>query len=336
MKKTVIMFAALTMILSGCSNKKENKKTLETQENVKVQTLEKSVITRDVEYSTTLQGYETQNVSPSVQGTIEHIYVEPGARVQQGQLLVRMDQTQLNTQKLALSNLGVELGRVETLYKSGNITQQVYDQTQTQYSQLQEEVDFLQKNTFVKAPFPGVIATKNFEDGELYSPQLPVLVLTQLSKLKAYVNIPESYFPKVKKGMGLDILCDIYKNEIFNGKIEEVFPTIDPQTHTFQAKLVIPNASEKLRPGMFVRTTLSLGKIEAVIVPYQAVLKQQGSNDRYVFVASDSVAKRISVRLGQRFDDQIEILSDSIREGDKLVIMGQARLVDGVKLNVEK
>jgi multidrug efflux pump subunit AcrA (membrane-fusion protein) len=109
---------------------------------------------------------------------------------------------------------------------------------------------------------------------------------------------------------------------------------VDPATHTFQLKIKIPNGEELLRPGMYAQTELDLEKVNAIVVPYQAVLKLQGSNDRYVFINDGGVAKRVGVELGQRFDDRIEIISDEIKEGEELVVMGQSRLVDGVKIEV--
>ncbi|MDR1544391.1 MAG: efflux RND transporter periplasmic adaptor subunit [Prevotellaceae bacterium] len=333
MKKSSILVLGLALVLAGCGNK-EAKKDGVKSENVKVQTLETQKITRNVEYSTTLQGYEEINISPSVQGNIEHIYVEPNAKVAAGTLLVRIDQTQLNVAKVQKNTLGVELARMEALLKSGNIAQSVYDQTKAQYETAAENEQFLQKNTFVKSPISGVVASKNYEDGEMYSPAKPIMQIVQLSVLKAYINIPESYFPQIKENLPLEILSDIYPNETFKGKVEIKYPTIDPTTHTFTAKVVIPNTSQKLRPGMFVRTTLPLGKAEAVIAPYQAVLKQQGANDRYVFINDNGIAKRVEVTLGQRFDDKIEIISPEIKGGEELVVVGQARLVGGVKLNI--
>ena len=87
---------------------------------------------------------------------------------------------------------------------------------------------------------------------------------------------------------------------------------------------------------MYVKTTLAMGRATALVVPYNAVLKLTGSNDRYVFINDGGVAKRIFVKPGQRFDENIEVLSDELQEGDALVTVGQAKLVDGSKLNVVK
>jgi len=85
---------------------------------------------------------------------------------------------------------------------------------------------------------------------------------------------------------------------------------------------------------MFARATMEMGEMQTLLVPYQTVLKMQGSNERYIFVNDNGIAKRVVVTLGQRFDDKIEIISDQIKEGDEVVRTGQAKLVTGVKIVV--
>ena len=335
-----VLILAVT-VMAACGGKSENRQATTTKkeaEKVKVQVLQKERIAKQLELSTTLEGYETMNISPSITGHIEHIYVQVGSRVQKGSMLVRMDQTQLNTTRINLNSTKTELDRVTALKASGSISQQVYDQTKAGYDQLVETERFQNENTFVKAQFAGVISAKNYEDGEMYT-GAPILTLTQISRLKAIINIPETYFPLVKQGMKVDVFSDIYPDKVFPATIEIVYPTIDPTSHTFQAKLNITNGGEKIRPGMFVRTTISLGEIDAIVVPYQSVLKLTGSNDRYVFTNQDGTAHRVAVTLGQRFDDRIEIIPSTPgerKEGDQLVVTGQARLVEGAKLEIVK
>ena len=342
MNKT-IRFATIALALLGlaaCGGKKDDKKAATTTkkeaEKVQVLTLQSERIAKTLELSTTLEGYETMNISPSITGHIEHIYVEVGSRVQKGAMLVRMDQTQLNTTRINLASTKTELDRVIALKASGSISEQIYDQTKAAYDQLVEAERFQNENTFVKAQFSGVISAKNFEDGEMYT-GAPILTLTQISRLKAIINIPETYFPLVKTGMKVDIESDIYPGTTFPATIEIVYPTVDPSSHTFQAKLNIPNAGEKIRPGMYVRTHLAIGQVDAIVVPYQSVLKLTGSNDRYVFVNDEGTARRVAVTLGQRFDDRIEIIpieNGALKANDQLVVTGQARLVDGDKLEI--
>lgn len=336
----IATLAVAATVLAGCGGKKEEpeeiQKAQKTPEKVRLMTMKKKTIAKEIEFSTTLQGYETMNVSPSLTGHIEKIYVEVGSRVSKGTLLVQMDQTQLNTNKITTASTKVELDRVAALRESGSVSQQTYDQLKASYDQLIENGKFLQENTFVRAPFSGVVSAKNYEDGEMYSGQ-PILQLTQINHLKAIINIPESYFPLVKKGMRVNVYSEIYPGQAFPATIEIVYPTIDATSHTFQAKLSIPNGSEKMRPGMYVRTTLALGQVEALVVPYQSVLKLTGSNSRYVFVNNDGMAHRVPVTLGSRYDDEIEIIPvtpGDLKEGDKLIVVGQAKLVDGSPLDI--
>ena len=328
--KKIFIYSLAALTLMACGKSKETATQEEERvEQVRTTVLQPREIEREISVSTNLQGYLTQNVAPSLTGKIEHIYREVGDRVS------RMDQTQYKTTKISMANLTIEKNRIEMLLKTGSATQQQYDQITTQFNSTKEQLDFLEQNTYVKAPFAGVISAKNYEDGELYGGQ-PILVLTQLDRLKALVAIPETYFPLFKTGMKLTLATEIYPGQTFPATVEVVYPTVDPSSHTFQCKIVIPNSRNLLRPGMYVTTTIGLGKANALIIPYQAVEKLVGANDRYVFVVEDGRAKRVAVTLGQRFDQDIEIIAPEIVPGVEVVTTGQHKLVDGVKVNVVK
>lgn len=330
--KKIFIYSLTALALMSCG-KKAVETSEERVEQVRTVVLQPREIERVISVSTNLQGYLTQNVAPSLTGKIEHIYCEVGDRKAQGADLVRMDQTQYNTTKISFTNLEIEKNRIELLLSTGSATQQQYDQILAQYNSTKEQLEFLKTNTYVKAPFSGVISAKNYEDGELYSGQ-PILVLTQIDKLKALVAIPESYFPKFKPGMKLTLTSEIYPDKTFPATIEVVYPTIDASSHTFQVKIVVPNSQQLLRPGMYVTTTIGLGKANAIVAPYQAVEKLVGANDRYVFINDNGYAKRVSVELGQRFDQEIEIIAPEIVPGVEMITTGQHKLVDGVKINV--
>lgn len=333
--KKIFVYSLAVMMLIGCSKQTEQTEAQEEErvEQVRTTVLQPREIERVITVSTNLQGYLTQNVAPSVTGKIEHIYCEVGDNKRTGDMLVRMDQTQYKTTKISLSNVEIEYNRVRELLKSGSATQQQFDQLKAQFDQAKEQLEFLEANTYVRAPFSGVISAKTYEDGELYTGQ-PIVVLTQINKLKALIAIPETYFPLVKEGMKLTLTSTIYPDKVFPAMVEIIYPTIDASSHTFQAKIQIPNDKLLLRPGMYVTTTLGLGKENAIVVPYQSVEKLVGANDRYVFINENGRAKRVAVELGQRFDQDIEIISPEIKAGVEMVTTGQHKLVDGVKINV--
>jgi len=333
-----VLISGLALMVVSCGTKGKTAETMSDAakaEKVKVEVVKKEKVQRALDLSAILEGWETMKVSPSLTGTIEHIYVDVASNVSVGAMLVRMDQNKYNTAKLAFTQASIEFDRVKALRETNTVSQQTYDQAKLGYDQAKENLDFLTENTFVKARFPGVVSAKNYVDGELYSGQ-PILVVTQINLLKTLVAIPESYFPDVKAGMKLTINTDIYSGESFAATIETIYPTIDPSTHTFQAKLKIPNGTSKLRPGMFVRTMLEMGEGDALVVPYQAVLKLTGSNERYVFINRNGIAKRVSVTLGRRYDEKVEIISSEINEGDQIIVVGQSKLVDGSKLEIIK
>lgn len=332
-KISMLMLAAIAL-LNACTPKAEKKQEEEIRvENVKTAVLETQEIARKIDFSTTLEPYNKVMVAPTMAGRIDKIHVEVGSKVQANQLLVEMDKTTYLQTKVSFDNVAVDFQRISTLYNSGNIAQQTYDQTKAQYESLKTNVQNLERNTFLRAPFSGVIAAKNYENGELYA-GTPILLLVDMANLKAHINIPESYYPSIKEGMNVAITSDVFTDKEFKGIIEIVSPVIDATTHTFQVQIKISNAGGVLRPGMFARIGVDFDKINAKVVPYQAVLKLQGSNERYVYVNNNGVAKRVKVQMGKRYDDKIEILSDELKEGDQLVVVGQARLVDGVKVNV--
>ena len=331
--KKIFIYCLAAVTLMACGSKETTANQEEAAELVELTTLHAQEIQRELTLSSNLMGYETVNIAPSVTGKIENIFVEVGDRVSRGQELVRMDEQQYKTTKLTLANLKVEMSRMEGLIQTGSVSQQQYDQVKLSLDQTQEQLDFLEKNTYVKAPFSGVISAKNYERGELYSGQ-PIVVLTQVDKLKTLVAIPESYIPQIKKGMKLTLRSTVFPDKEFPATIEVVYPTIDVSSHTFQVKVVVPNGTGLLRPGMYVTTTLGLQKETVIMAPYSTVLKLIGANDRYVFINENGHAKRVTVEMGQRVGDLVEIIAPEIVDGVELVTKGESRLIDGVKISV--
>jgi membrane fusion protein, multidrug efflux system len=332
-----LILAVSAFSLTSCNKKKgADQKAEVTAENVRVITLESKSITRSLEFQANTTAWEEVKLVPASPGRIEKIYVEVGSRVKAGQILVQMDQTNLRQAQMQIENSQNDYKRYETLHETGAISQQSYDQTKTQLSVQKNNLSYLENNTRIRAPFSGVIAAKNYENGELYSGAQPILTIVQMNELKAYIDVPESYYPVVKKGMRIEVKSDIYEGKTFSATISNIAPTMNASSHSFQVELKIPNSQELLTPGMFIRATLSLGQAQAVMVPYMAVLKLQGSNERYVFLEKNGKAERITVELGQRFDDQVELVSDQIKQGDNLVVAGQAKLKQGSAVQIVK
>ena len=133
--------------------------------------------------------------------------------------------------------------------------------------------------------------------------------------------------------MPVKINFDVYDNEDFTGRVNLIYPTIDAATHTFGVEVAISNGNLKVRPGMFGRVTLNLGAKESIVVPDAAIQKQPGANDKYVFTVKNGVAEYHKVELGQRLENNYEILS-GVNSGDVVVTAGQSRLIDGTNVEI--
>ena len=308
---------------------------------VKVMPVSKTTIARTIDYTSTILAYEEVNLAPSTPGRVDKIYVEVGDRVQKGQNLFLMDRTQYYANKIQLANLEKDLARIDTLFKLGSVTEQLYDQTNAQYEVMKTNVEFMEENTLLEAPFDGIITGKYLEDGELYSGapgmsgKAAVVTLMQINPVKIIVSISEQYFPLIRNGMKVRVAADVYPDKSFDGTIFRVHPTIDAMSRTFRAEVRISNGSELLRPGMFARAFIDMGEVETVVIPASTVMLQEGTNERYVFVIENGVAVRKPVTLGQRFDDRLEIAGGDLKVGDALVTEGQARLNNGQQVEIK-
>ncbi len=309
---------------------------------VRVMPVAKTAIARTIDYTSTIQAYEEVNLAPSTPGRVDKIYVEVGDRVKEGQKLFLMDRTQYYANKIQLANLEKDLARLDTLLKVGSVREQLYDQTKAQYEVMKTTVEFMEENTLLEAPFTGIITGRYLEEGELYSGapgmsgKAAVVTLMQINPVKIIVSISEQYFPQVKNGMKVRVVADVYPDKSFEGTIFRIHPTINAMSRSFSAEVRISNGSELLRPGMFARSFIDMGQDEAIVVPANAVLMQEGTNERYIFVVENGVAMRKTVILGQRFDDRFELAGGEVREGDNLVTDGQARLKNGQKVKVSE
>jgi RND family efflux transporter MFP subunit len=340
------------LIITGCSSKTNNpvvpgndsvSAEVRAAVPVKVITLAKTKIARTIDYTATILPFEEVNMAPSTPGRIDKIYVEVGDKVNKGDKLFLMDRTQLYQLKLQLANLEKDLSRLDTLLRSGSAKQQQYDQMKTQYEVTRTNVDFMEQNTLLKAPFTGMVTGKYFENGEMYSGtpttqsgRSAIVTVMQVNPLKVNVAVSEQYYPLIKMGMKATITADVYENETFTGKVFIIAPTISSATRSFITEIELPNRNDLLKPGMFVRVSMDLGEVETFVVPAGTVLLQEGTNVRYVFVEDQGKAKRVEVLIGKRFDDRLEIISENLEEGVNLVSEGQSRLLNNYKIEIVK
>lgn len=351
MKTLIRIFIAASSIvyLTSCGGEKSEKNT-KNQSDETVETLIRPVKTlkialQDVDiqetYPATIEAWQEAHVGPAQPGQIHNMYVNIGDKVAKGKLLAQMDPTQYNQIRIQFEDAKRDLQRMDSLIKYGNISQQTYDKTKLQYEVLQTNLQTLSDNVFLKAPFAGIITGKYFNERENYSGMAAAVgvgalyTIMQINELKVIVNVSERFYPQVKKGMKISLLTDLYPDKAFTGTVEIVYPTIDPATKTFKIEIKVPNSSEILRPGMFARVQFNFGKTKALVVPANAVLKQDGSNERYVFIYNNERAIRVPVEIGVRFNEQTQIISKDVQPGMELIYVGHVGLIHEQKVALQ-
>ncbi len=331
-----LSFAALAILAVSCDNKSEEKAGTVQQEKVqvKIAKVTSESIPQTETYTGTVESDVKNNIAPNTPYRIERIYADVGDQVRKGQVLVQLDASNLQQLKLQLENQKIEFGRTSQLYQVGGVSKAEYDVAKMQLDVYSTQYKQLVENTQLVAPISGVVTARNYDDGDMYGGN-PILTIEQTNPVKVMVNISESYYKQVYKGMPVDISLDAYEGETFYGKVTIVYPTIDQTTHTFPVEVTITNSEQKVRPGMFARATVNFGNQTHVVVPDEALVKQIGAGDRYVYVYKDGKVSYNKVELGKHMNDKYEILS-GVQSGDDVVIAGQSRLANGKEVEVVK
>lgn len=351
MKKNIAYVSLLlSLIVSGCSSEgkkqeqeEEVKKTL-----VKVETVESRNVVQEGNYTATVEPELINNISASSPNRIKQIFVDEGVRVSKGQTLVILDDVNTSTYEMQVANAKANLENVQINYdravellKIGGGTQQNVDQMQLQLTNAKNSLATAERtlrnvkeNTVLTSPINGIVTARNYDPGDMTS-TLPILTVAQVQPVKIVINVSESELSHVKKGMPAEIRFDTYGDELFNGTVTMVAPTVDTNSRTFGVEITVQNPDSRILPGMFGRVKLNLGEANHVVVPDLAVVKQPGSGNHYVYVYNNGTVSYNKVELGQRLGDTYELLS-GVEPGSQVVISGQSKLADGAAVEISK
>jgi membrane fusion protein (multidrug efflux system) len=165
--------------------------------------------------------------------------------------------------------------------------------------------------------------------GSLISPGTVITTLDDTSTIKLDFTIPETFLSAVQPGLEITARSVAYPDDSFSGRVASIDSRVDPATRSVTARALVPNPRGLLKPGMFLTVRLSRGEVDALLVPEQALVPEQG--DVYVFVVQDdSVAKR-KIRLGQRRVGDVQVL-EGLAAGELVVTEGTQKLREGVPI----
>ena len=258
--------------------------------------------------------------------------MEVGSFVGRGQVLAVMDDAQLAQTQLKLVNDSTELERLRALYREGGVSQSDFEAAEMAFNVSRKSYENLVENTYLRSPISGVVSNRNYDRGDLYAGQ-PIFVVQQITPVKLLVGISETDYTQVHVGDEVSVTVDALPGRTFTGKIARIHPTVDPATRTFTAEVHVQNADRTLRPGLFARVKVEFGVNHSVVLPDVAVVKQQGSGQRFVFILEDGTARSVAVTLGRHFDTYYEIL-EGVSEGDLVATRGSSGLKNGARVEI--
>lgn len=330
-----MLLLVLAAALAGCKDKKAATTRAASRVLTKTVAASAAAVQLVEEFTSEIEPYKENDITPAASGVhIDRIFVEVGDPVREGQVLVTLDPTQYNQQRVQLKTVEDDYNRLLPVYEAGGISAQQIEQAKAALDVQREVAANLRKNIEVRSPISGVVTARNYESGDLFAAQ-PILHVMQIDPLKVVVNISEQYFPNVRVGMPVDLNVDIFPGQTFRGSVSLIYPALDPATRTFKVEVKVPNGNRTLRPGMYARTLFNMGEKQGVMVPDVAIQKQVGTAERYLYVIRDSVAERRSVKVGRQVGDMVDILS-GVAPGEEVAITGLSKLFDGASVEVSE
>ncbi|MBS0171048.1 MAG: efflux RND transporter periplasmic adaptor subunit [Nitrospira sp.] len=259
-----------------------------------------------------------------IQGTIDNLLVREGSVVRRGETLVVLDnrdlQAELSRVTAELDNARAQRDRMEDLYHKDAVSKQELENATRAFRVAEagrKSVLAQLSYTIVKAPFDGVITEKKVERGELASPGQPLLKMEDPAQLRLEATVAESDVRVVSVGSSIPVVIDALGADPVKGRVSQMLPAGDPQTHTFTMKVDLP-ATAGLKSGMFGRLRLDKGVSTTLLLPKSSLI-ERGELASLFVVGSDHVARLRWVKIGRMLEQGVEILS-GVDAGERVVV----------------
>jgi len=326
-------------------------------------------------------------VAAKITGLVTAVYVDEGVRVEQGQVLARLDDSdarkRLESAKAdrdaisaALADLQVnladaerELRRTEQLEREKVASVQALDKARTAVESYRARIALARNqvdaanariavaqqdwdNTYVRAPFSGMVVSKDAQVGEMVSPisagggftRTGIATLVDMKSLEIEVDVNESYIARVVPGQPVTARLDAYPNWAIPAKVRTVIPTADRQKATVKVRIAFDRLDPRILPDMGVKVAFFAqekrpqkpgrgGPAAQALVPRNAVQYDQGKP--FVFLLRQDRLERRAVRLGQQSEAAVEIVA-GIMPGDEVVVKGPEGLRDGQRVAISR
>jgi RND family efflux transporter MFP subunit len=299
---------------------------------------------------------QTVDVAPKTGGRLERVTVQLGDRVRRNQVLakiedreiveqVRQAQSALDVSKATIRQREADLKvaevnfeRSKNLFGRQLLAKQALDDAESRYlaadaqidlakaqqSQTEARLDELKinlQNTNVTSPVDGFVSKRTMDPGAMVSQNIPIASVVDISRLRLVANVIEKDMRLVNVGDRAVVEVDAYPGEKFNGKVARVSPVLDPSTRTAPMEVEVPNADNKLKPGMYARINLTIEDRKDILVAPKNAIVDFDSRRGVWMPTAENRAKFVEVELGIEDADHIEIKS-GVKEGDRIVTTG--------------
>ena len=308
-----------------------------------------------------VEAYSTVEVKSQVNGQVIEVNFKEGQEVHKGDLLFTIDprpfQAALNQASADLSRdkaqrvqLGNDFNRYETLLKEGVGSRQQYDEAKSKYEAIAATVAADEANvqtarlnldyTRIVSPIDGRTGSIILHAGNVVkaNADTDMVVINQIKPVYVNFALPEQNLAEVRAGLqshplNVDVIAPGDKTDV-SGKLSFVDNTVDANTGTIQLKGLFDNQDQKLWPGQFVDTYLTLSeRPDAVMVPSQAV--QTGQDGSYVFVIDPKMKAAIrKVAVGDTIEGDT-VIENGLGGGETIVTDGQLRLMPGATVMIK-
>lgn len=314
----------------------ESKKAL----NVNGQIIKPHLITDQLFVSGKLMPDEEVDLSFEASGKIIDINFTEGSSVKKGQLLAKVNDSQLQAQ---LARLEAQMPLAEdrvfrqnALLQRDAVSKEAYEQVKTELATLHADIENVKASiamTELRAPFDGVIGLRQVSTGAYASPTTVIAKLTKITPLKVEFAVPERYARQIRKGTNLTFKIE-GKLEEFKAQVYATESSIDPETHTLTVRAIYPNHNGLLLPGRYADVSLKQEEIsDAIAIPSEAIVPEMGKNK--VFVYRSGKAYPVDVEIGIRTEAEIQIVK-GLSADDTILTSGTLQLRTGMPVTIDQ
>lgn len=289
--------------------------------------------------SGSIEPNEQVQIRSEVSGIVRSLAFREGTMVQKGQLLLRIDDSELQAQ-LIQAQSGEKLAednenRARLLLEKEAISQQEYDVAHADYESSKAQTALIRAQiakTTVRAPFSGKIGLRSISEGEYLTPTTVVANLMSINPVKILFSVPEKYSGQIQVGQGLHFTVS-GSDTRYRAEIYAIEPGVDAATRTISIRAMAENPEERLFPGSFARIELPLDRLEnAVLVPTEAVVPVQ--NGKQVYLLKNGEAKATDVDAENRTRTDV-LITNGVSTGDTVLISGIMSLKDGMPIRAQ-